>query len=173
MPLFNTCLCLFALLANAGFIWSSLLLTPKGKLNPFNALFRDHWLSNLFLLSTAFLSYWLPELVVTLVTAVLLGAAWNAAQIPLVRAIGEEEILRIASKNAVKEKFWLGLLIQISPSLFYVLLTPFFFLFFHTPDTWGFFIALGVACYSILVLICTIVGYLRFRKLGRADTGAK
>jgi len=173
MPSFYDCLCVFALFANAGAVWTAWLITPKFKLFPYRLPTKVHWLLRLFFLSSAFLSYWHPELVVTIISMALLSAASNAAQIPLSRALGEEAVVKMAIENASKESFWPGLLVRIFPALFYGLFALFIFSFFPKPETWGYWIALGVAYYSIGHLISRPKAYLRYRKLGRAISEAK
>ena len=173
MPSFNTCLCLFALLVFTGSIWTQWMATPKAKLFPFNGPYTGRWVLSVLVLSSAFLSYWLPEPIVTVVALSLLITAKNAAMISWVRGLGEEGYLKLAVENASKESFWPGLLARILPALFYGLLGIFILFFFRTTDTWGFWIASGVVCYSLFDLSSETMGYLRFRKLGKAASEAK
>jgi hypothetical protein len=172
MPSFYNCLFAFALLVNASFVWTAWMATPKAKLFPFKVLSKGRWLLNIVFLSSAFLSYWRPELVVTIVSLTLLSAARNASLIPLVRGLGEEAVLKLAVENASKEQFWSGLLFRILPALCYGFLALFIFFFFSAPDTWGFWIALGVASHSAVLLLAETLGYLKHRKLGGAASKA-
>ena len=164
----DTALFLFALLAIFLFLWTERLATPKTELFPFPIPFKIHRLTNALFLFSAFLSYWRPEVVVTIVTAALLIAGRNATLITWVRGLGEEGVLKLGIENATKERFWPGLLVRILPAVYYGLLAVFIFLFFPTIDTWGFWIALGVVCHSFSILIGESLGFLRYRKLGRA-----
>lgn len=154
-------------LAGGFFWWSGHALTPKGKLYPFRTSPRIQFASCVLLIAISFLAYVLPIFVVTMVPALLLASAYNATQIPLVRSLGEERIVQLASEGAAKEHFGRGLLIRLIPPILYALLALFIFMFFHESDSWGFWIALGVAAYSLIQLIVQPIAFVRFRKIGQ------
>ena len=154
-------------LASGFFWWSGRALTPKGKLYPFQTSPRIQLASGVLLIAVSSLAYVLPIIVVTLIPALLLATAYNAMQIPLVRSIGEERILQLASESASRENFWPGLFIRLIPSILYALFALFIYMFFPGLDSWGFWIALGVASYSLIQVIAQTTAYFRFRKMGQ------
>jgi hypothetical protein len=154
-------------LASGFFWWSGHALTPKGKLYPFQTSPRIQSASCVLLIAVSSLAYIFPIVVVTMIPTLLLASAYNATQIPLVRSLGEERILQLASESAAKENFWHGLLIRLVPPILYALLALFIFMFFHESDSWGFWIALGVVAYSLVQFIVQPMAYIRFRKMGQ------
>jgi hypothetical protein len=167
MPMFYHLLFFSNVLASGFFWWSCRALTPKGKLYPFRTSPRTQSASYILLIAASSLAYFLPVFVVTLIPILLLATAYNATQIPLVRSIGEERILQLASESASKENFWHGLFIRLIPPILYALFALFIYMFFSRSDSWGFWIALGVGSYSLVQLIVQGTGYFRFRKIGQ------
>jgi hypothetical protein len=169
MPFFYHCLFVVALATNAGVLWASWLVTPRGKLLLYPISGPVVWVFRVLFLSTALLAYWHPEISVAFTTALLLMGAATAAQIPLTRALGEEDVLQLAMENAAKEPFAFGLFVRLLPAFFYGVLAFFLFFFFREPDSWAFWIAYGIAAYTVGFVISRTRFFLHYRKLGRRE----
>ena len=169
LPMFYHVLFLSSVVASGFFWWSGRALTPKGKLYPFRTSPQVQLVSGVLLIAFSLLAYVLPEVVVMIIPTLILGSAYNATQIPLVRSLGEERILQLASESAAKGTFWNGLFIRLIPPLLNALLALFIYMFFPRSDSWGFWIALGVALYSLVQLITHTKAYFRFRKIGESS----
>lgn len=158
----------FALLSRISDLLTTWLVTPKLKLeaNPLARKFR--WPFAFLTLLTAFLAYWAPEVTVILTTGSFLVAASNATRIPMALTLGEESYFQLAIQHAAKGKFWTGWLARMAPVFFYTFLAIFIFFFYPTPDSWGFWIAYGVAIYCFVYALYGTTSFIKYRKLGRA-----
>lgn len=168
MPIFYHCLFVVALIANAGVLWTSWLLTPNSKLLLSPIYPRFIWVSRIVIMLTAAFAYWSPALSVILTTMFLLLAGGYASQISIVRALGEDAYLKIAITHASEESIFKGLFYRLLPFAFYGLLAGTMFFFFPSDTTWGFYIATGIAYYALAIFASRIRIFFQLRKRGRS-----
>ena len=159
------------LIARLGDIGTTYLVTPRLKLEANPLIRRFRWpyaIATLLLCFTPYLSA--PGAVIILVASLLVSTS-NSLRIWLIRTVGEEEYHRYVVHNAGRAKPRRSLALLLLPGFFMSMLATTILLFYSDPaHDWGFWIAVGVLAYAIVLLIYLPSSFLRYRKEALINT---
>jgi len=167
-------LALMVLIARAADIGSTYLATPTFQLeaNPFMRRFR--WpLAGLSLI-TAFVPYVsVPAAVVVIVMSLLIAFS-NSTRLWIIRALGEQayfELMMRATANASVKSTIACLLL---PALFISLLGILLVVLYPDPNLQlGFFIAMGIFMYALVLIAYLPKTFFRLRSLSKRNASLK
>ena len=153
------------LVARLGDIGTTYLVTPSLKLEANPLIRRFRWpyaIATLLLCFTPYLSA--PGAVIILVASLLVSTS-NSLRIWLIRTVGEEEYHRYVVYNAGRAKPRRSLAFLLLPGFFMSMLATTIILFYPDPaHDWGFWIAMGVFTYALVLLLYLPASFVRFRR---------
>lgn len=163
------CLAALILLSRLADIGTTLLATPRLRLesNPLvRRLPRTTAIASLFL---CLLPYWAPGPSLVILVPSLLVSASNAAKLWTYRAVGEERAFETALATAARAHVGPTLAVLMLPPLIFAVLAAVLMLFYPDPARdWGYWFALGILTYALALFIYGPLNFFRLRKLAAA-----
>jgi RsiW-degrading membrane proteinase PrsW (M82 family) len=163
-------LAVLILVARLGDIGTTYLLTPDLKLeaNPMVRRFRwPYALATLLICLAPYVS--VPGAIIVLVASLLVSMS-NSLRIWLVRTVGEKEYHRFVVQTAGQAKPRQSIALLFLPGFFISLLAITILMFYPDPSNdWGFWIAMGVFTYALILFIYMPASFIRFRKQAQSN----
>jgi hypothetical protein len=153
------------LIARVGDIGTTYLITPSLALEANPIIRRLGWRYAVLTIALCAVPYFSVPLAVTILIPFLFLSGSNASKVWAVRTMGEEAYLQWVLALARQSKLSHALLGVAASAFFVVLAGAVIFLFYPSPDEWGFWIALGIVIYGALVL--GLFGTLSTRRMFR------
>jgi hypothetical protein len=156
------------LIARLGDVVSTYLATPRMmlELNPVARRFKwpFAWLTVLLFL----VPYWSVPMGLVLLVASLLVCASNFTSVWMIRTVGETAYFESTVEAAGRARLWPALLYSFLPAVFMMLLALTIFVFYPDPNRdWGYYIALGIIAYALVLAIYRPLALIRYRRIYR------
>lgn len=155
---------LIARISDAG---TTYLATPKFKLEA-NPLVRRFKIPAIIAsLALSLLPYLSIKAAIIILVVSLLVSVSNSLRLWLVLAVGEEQYFQFLLRAAAKANYRLSLILNMLPGLIMLFFALVLYLFYPNPEKdMGFYFALGVATYGMMIMINFPRSFVRARREG-------
>jgi len=166
----NHVLCILLLIGRLGDIISTIIITPKLKLEA-NPLMRKFKLP--FAILTIFICFF-PYLHLgfglSLVIVFYLASFLNISKIWFVKALGEDQVWKLYLYLATKSNITRPIFLSFVAFSFLIAIGIICMLFYPGTDDWGFYVGFGFIAFSVAIQVHTIIFFRRLYRTAKTET---
>jgi len=167
-------LAVMIVVARAADIASTFLATPKLQLESNPILRRFRWPMAAISFVMCIVPYFsIPAAVVVIVMSLLIAFS-NSTRLWIIRALGEQAYFELMLKATARAQVKETLIWLLLPALFISLLGILLLLLYPDPNfQLGFFFAMGIFMYALVIIAYQPKNFFRLRSIGKRDPSLK
>lgn len=166
---FEHVLCALLLVSRVGDVVTTYLATPKLRLEANPVVRKLKWPFAFVSLLACLIPYYHTGLGVAALVFFLSICASNAAKVWFIRAMGEGEYLELLHRIARSTQLWRAILSAWVSAGFVALMALVVWFLYPGPDTWGFWIALGLMNNAVATVLFGSLFLRRIFRTARAQ----